>query len=349
MRGARWLARLGPLALGLLAIAFATFQERNETARRTREEAAAGAARRAERRPVFARSVFGTVLDLCRADWRDELSLYHEPSALAWTRRGLDGYFLEGDDLRSWRHVSCDEEGVRRGRRVVHPFLASLVEATAEAANLSAVPEEEAWSLALARLSTAPEEPLELAIEVVRHPFSGEVLVRRWRGVEGVRPSLEPAGTPPFPLLVAEPAFPFAPGAQPPPLRPLARHDWLAETDAAFAVVEKALPAGARIVELTIQQDAIDVSVESPTPAFDDDPPAPYGDLGFDEYGIADSSWWYPRTDPGFGCRTGKLLAEVRAAYDAARRRTPGTVYRAWYSCSPAYSDGSRGAWHLVD
>lgn len=323
--------------------------QREETARRVREEEAAQAAQRAERRPVFERGDFAAILDLCRADWRYHLSFHHEPSALAWSRRSLDAYFLEGADLRSWRQVRCDEEGVHRGPRMTHPFLATLAEATAEAGTTSAEPAEEAWQRALARLAAAPRDPLELAVEVVRHPFTGEVIVRRWRGVEGgARPSVEPAGAAPFPLLVADPGFPMASGTAAPPLRPLPRHDWLAETDAAFAVVEKALPAGAGIVELTFERDTIDVSVESPTPAFDGDPPAPYGDMGFDEYGIAEMGWWYPRNSPGFGCRMGAPLAEVRAAYDLARRRLPGAIHRAWYSCSPAYSNGRRGVWHLV-
>ena len=44
----------------------------------------------------------------------------------------------------------------------------------------------------------------------------------------------------------------------------------------------------------------------------------PFGDRSFDEYGVADMDWWYPRDDPGFGCRTGQPLAVVRAAFDAA-------------------------------
>ncbi len=350
----RW--RAGRLVLlALLVVVLAGFavlivQDHRDVARRAREEEALQSALRAERQQVFARGWFDPVLELCRAGWRDALSFHHEPSALAWTRRSLDGYFLDGNDVRSWRQLRCDADGVRRGPRVAHPLLTPLAEATPEAGSESAAADEEAWQLALRQLSTAPRGAQEHGVEVARHPLTGAVLVRRWRGVEGgAVAALEPAGASPFPLLIAEPEFPMAPGAAPPPLRPLARYDWLAQPDAAFDLVERSLPAGARIVELTLSADEIDLSVESPTPAFDGDPPAPYGDMELDEYGIADSSWWYPRTDPGFGCRTGAPLAAVRAAYARARRRTPGTIYRAWYSCSPAYSNGSRGAWHLVD
>ncbi|HEX9669538.1 MAG TPA: hypothetical protein VGC93_08650 [Thermoanaerobaculia bacterium] len=345
--------RLGPLVLPALVLAgVAVFvrQERDENARRAQEDAAEEAAQRAERLQVFARGSFDPVLELCRAGWRDELNVHHEPSALAWTRRSLDGYFLDGTDLRSWRQLRCDANGVRRGPRVAHPLLTPLAEATPETGSESAAADDEAWRLALERLSAAPRDPRELGVELARHPLTGAVISRRWRGVEGgAGASLEPAGTPPFALLIAEPDFPFAPGAAPPPLRSLPRVRWLEQPDAAFDVVERALPAGARIVELTFGEDEIDLTVESPTPAFDGDPPAPYGDMGFDEYGIAEMSWWYPRTEPGFGCPTGESLADVRAGYAAARARVRGPLIRAWYSCSPAYSDGRRGVWHLVD
>jgi hypothetical protein len=86
-----------------------------------------------------------------------------------------------------------------------------------------------------------------------------------------------------------------------------------------------------------------------PTPAFDGDPPAPYGDKTFDEYGVADADWWYPRTEPGFGCATGLPLAGLRAAFAEAQARLASqSLARAWYSCSPAYSDGRKGVFHLV-
>jgi hypothetical protein len=84
-------------------------------------------------------------------------------------------------------------------------------------------------------------------------------------------------------MLVAAPGFPLAAGAAPPTLRPLPRYRWLAQADTAFTTVEEALPAGAGIVELALSEDEIEVSIEWPTPAFDGDPPARYGDKTFDE------------------------------------------------------------------
>ena len=98
----RW--RAGKLALlafpAVILAGFAALivQDHRAVARRAGEEEALQSALRAERRQVFARGWLDPVLELCRAGWRDELSFHHEPSALAWTRRSLDGYFLEGDD-----------------------------------------------------------------------------------------------------------------------------------------------------------------------------------------------------------------------------------------------------------
>ena len=98
-----------------------------------------------------------------------------------------------------------------------------------------------------------------------------------------------------------------------------------------------------------LDESELDVSIEWPTPAFDGDPPAPYGDKTFDDYGVAGMDYWYPREIPGFGCPTGASLDHVRTAYAQARAKVSGqALIRAWYSCSPAYSDGRNGVWNLV-
>jgi hypothetical protein len=71
-------------------------------------------------------------------------------------------------------------------------------------------------------------------------------------------------------------------------------------------VIGRALPPGARVAEITLTDDEIALRVESPTPAVDGRPPLPYGDETFDEYGIAQTDWWYPREDPGLGYRQGQ-------------------------------------------
>ena len=127
------------------------------------------------------------------------------------------------------------------------------------------------------------------------------------------------------------------------------RKRWIAQEGEAFALVAKELPKGARIAELTLAEDEIDVQIEWKTPAFDGKPPAPYGDKTFDEYGIASLDWWYPRESPGFGCPVGVPLADVITSFGVAKAQRGGSpIERAWYSCSPAYSNGRTGTWHLV-
>jgi hypothetical protein len=203
--------------------------------------------------------------------------------------------------------------------------------------------------LALDELSSRSFAPEELAVEFLADPLTGAVLSRRWRaGESGAQAILEPPNATPFDFLVASPRFRPNDDAAPPPLRPLPRHHWLAQVDAAFRLIERALPAGARIAELTLGEDKIELTIESPTPAFDGKPPAPYGDKTFDEYGAAEMDWWYPREIPGFGCASGQPLARVRGAFIADRARFGAQpLAQAWYSCSPAFSDGRNGVWHL--
>jgi hypothetical protein len=344
-----WKVLLLPLLLIGAGSGVAFFAQR-ENQRLWREREATERAERETRRRQLERAGFDETLALCAAGWRDQLGFHHQPSALAWTRRGLDGYFVAGTHLRSLRQLRCDERGVRRGPRVAHPLLAESAEATPEAGLDPDSDGGAAWHLALGRLAEASRDADELGVELIGHPLTGAVLMRRWRGAEGgATPQLEPPDAPPFALLIADAGFPFAPGAAPPALQPLTRSNWLAQPEAAFDVVARALPRGARVAELTLDADAITLSIEHPTPAFDGNPPAPYGDLEFDEYGVAERDWFYPRTDPGFGCRQGIPLAELRERYFVATRSVYGTLHRAWYSCSPAYSNGRRGTWHLVD
>jgi hypothetical protein len=127
------------------------------------------------------------------------------------------------------------------------------------------------------------------------------------------------------------------------------RFHWTAQSDAAFAVIARGLPPGAGVSEITLDPDKIEVQVAHPTPAFDGRPPAPFGDMEWDEYGVADRDWWYPREIAGFGCERGRPLAALHADFAAAWSRMGSPpLARAWYSCSPAYSNGHDGTWHLL-
>lgn len=346
LRGLKLLPSLVPFIL-IGVVAFTLYRQDRESTERWREERRAQAAAAADRRQRFAAGDLAETLRICRLAWVEELSAYSDPAALAWTRNGLDGYFYSGVDAASWLRLRCDADGVRADQRFERPFIDQM---PAEARPAVEATTEGAFQRALGRLVETPLAAGELAVELTTDPVTGAALVRRWRGVEaGARPVLEPPEATPFPMLVAEPSFPLAPGTAPPPLTPLPRYRWADDSDRAFEVIARALPRGATIVELTLTDDAIEVSIDHPTPAFDGAPPLPYGDLDFDPYGVADRDWWYPREIPGFGCPHGRPLAEVAASLATAKAKAgKPPLARAWYTCSPTYSNGTDGVWNLL-
>jgi hypothetical protein len=347
----RWLRRQIPglavvVVIGSLALA-ASLATRHYERIAAEQDARNEAARIASRRQVFDRGTLVETLRFCRDGWREQFGFHHEPVALAWTPRRVDGYFTAGHDDHTLRQVRCDERGVERGPRVTHPLQAFLpAEAPAES---EAKDEGAAWGLAMARL---PERfaPDELAHEVIRHPITDQVFVRRWeKGAEGATASTDPPDAPRFPMLVAAPGFPPASHPSLAALSVVPRFDWAAQPDAAFAVIARGLPPGAGLSEITLDPDEIEVQIAHATKAFDGKPPAPFGEMEWDEFGVADRDWWYPYEIAGFGCETGRPLAGVQADFAAAWSRMGSPpLARAWYSCSPAYSNGHDGAWYLL-
>jgi hypothetical protein len=328
------------LASGLAVV---VRRDRMEAERSLEAEAAGVATRRA----VFARGFLDETLSMCRAGWREELDLHHEPVALAWTRTGVDGFFLEGTDGGSLRQVRCDARGVRRGPRFVHPLHGLL---PAESPGPPAGQEDDAaWHRAVGDAPRTFADG-EVAFEILRHPVTGQTFARRWReGAAGAFATVEPTDAPAFPLLVPAAAFTPAPGQAARVLEPLARRYWLSRPEAAFALLARELPDGAVVSELTIDEDRIEARVAHPTKAFAGRPSAPFGDREWDEYGIASLASWYPRETAGFGCPDGRPLAAVRFAFaEATSRRGGAALARAWYSCSPAYSNGRDGVWRLL-
>ena len=342
-KGSLWGTFLTLLAVGVMgAFIYDTVRRDNEQARQQHQ---ADLAAQAARGAVLARGDFAEMLALCREGWKG-VSFHSDPVALAWTRQGVDAYFLQGTDATSLRQVRCDAQGVTSGPRVEHPLQEKLpAEATIEQG-------EQFWSdwlAAIARQSAQKFQPGDVAFELLLHPFTGVALTRRWLGgPEGATATVDPADAAPFAFLPASGAFPIV-GKAPAALKPLPRKRWIAQEGEAFALLARQLPKGARISELTIDEDEIDVQIEWKTPAFDGKPPVPYGDKSFDEYGLADTDWWYPREIPGFGCPVGAPLAELITSFGVAKAQRGGRpIERAWYSCSPAYSNGRTGTWNLV-
>jgi hypothetical protein len=242
--------------------------------------------------------------------------------------------------------VHCNANGVSKGPRVNHPLYAEL---PAEAPAKSEKEQSEVeWRQAVEQASSRSFEASDVAYELVRHPLTGRAVSRRWRSAEGgAVATVEPKDAPAFALLAAPSLVQPAAGSAPPPPEALKGHLWTVETEAAFAFLEKVMPKGSTVSELRFEKDEIELRIQHPTPAFDGAAPSPYGDKTFDEYGVPETDWWYPRTDSGFGCAAGRPLQDVHAKFIAAQS-TKGRLDSAWYSCSTAYSNGRSGEWHLV-
>jgi hypothetical protein len=337
---------LGVVGAAMVVAGVAFFIQR-ESAREAAQYQEQHEGLRSSRANVFAAGHLALMLSLCREGWEAQAQLHHDPVAIAWTRRGVDAYFFDGTDSSSLRQVRCDAEGVSRGPRVDHPLAAQLPAESAAERDDRAQGE---WPAALAHFSSQHFESDDLAFELVRHPATGLPISRRWRsGPERASAVLQPADAPSFAFLPSVRDFTPFPDSAAPSLRVLPRKRWLGDAASAFALLSKELPKGARVSELTLDDDKIDVQIEWPTPAFDGKPLAPYGDKAFDEYGVADTGWWYPREIPGFGCSTGRPLESVRTAFVEARAGFGSQpLSRAWFSCSTAYSNGRDGVWNLV-
>lgn len=338
----QWIGVL--IGVGVLAVVIV--RDRMESAEYLSVTAAEEARQVAERTRLFRQGTLAEILDSCRSGWRDSLNYYHEPSALAFTRNRIDGYYLDGADARTWRRLECNAHGMKRGPRVERPFLDAL---PPESPDPGWTAWGEAWHIALSQIGTERLTDDELGLEVLIHPATLAVIIRRWRGLEGgAKAYVEPPDTPRFTRLIGAKEFRYATGEAPPAIKELQTHNWRQDPDAAFALLAENLPDGALVAELEIADDKIEIRIEWPTPAFDGDPPAPYGDMDFDEYGVANSTYWYPRTDPGLGCREGRHLDAVHADLVQAMSKARARPFQMmWFSCSSAYSDGVHGVWNL--
>jgi hypothetical protein len=341
-RGSWW--SVLPTVISIAVVGGFVYKMVQQDNERVREQQQANQAEQNAREAVFGRGDLAETLALCREGWKNA-SFYQDPIAIAWTRRGIDAYFWQGTDGTSVRQVRCDGQGVRLGPRVDHPLQEKL---PAEAVKEVDERVGAAWSAAISRAAARKFGPGDVAFELLLHPFTGAVLSRRWSGgPEGATATLDPKDAPPFAFLPAE-AFP-AVGKAPVAIRPRERRRWLAQDGAAFSLLWKELPKGARVSELTLDEDKIDVTIAWQTPAFDGKPPVPYGQKTFDEYGVADAGFWYPREIPGFGCAKGEPLSDVITAFGIAKaQRGSMALTGAWYSCSTAYSNGRSGVWHLT-
>lgn len=275
----------------------------------------------------------------CRtlAQWQD----WRLPDALAWSRERLDWYVTQGVDAHSLRHYACDGDQVTVGQRYQRPLAHRLPAATDAPRDLS-----RAINL-FDRYTDLPSHNW-IALEVAVDPqdaVNGALFERVW--VNDRQPETpRSAGLHEFPTLFSQrPAA--VTNTSWPALAPLSgATDWLKQPMQVMALLANHLPSDARISEIDVRGASVKVTIAGAIKNFDGKPPAPFGDATFDEYGIRDSTWWYPR-DIG-GCVPGYPLSEVSARLEKHHHLNNPRVFNAAFSCRQAAGSLARqGEWAL--
>jgi len=293
--------------------------DRLEREVRTREANALETARVSEYNAVFMLNDPAKALQFCREKWDAEagVPLYQAPLALDWSRTALAGYFLDGTDAQTLREFRCSvREGSVRGLRVERPFRQDLPPpGTPEPEDASRDP----IALALLKLPPAPDR---VALEILVHPADQQPVVHEWRGERQLPPNM---------LLRRLARFPA--------------RNWIHEPLAALNHLATVLPADVKVASITIREASIDVTISGPVDAFDGDPPTPFGDMSYDDNGVAESTRFYPRETSHGSCSSGRAIQEIsadfRSRFDQAR---VGEYLWFGYGCA----EGSNaGEWRL--
>lgn len=268
------------------------------------------------------------------------------PLALAWQPERLDWYVRDGDDEASMRHFSCDGAAVtegRRFRRVLHERVPVTAEEAASANTRNLLRDINL----LRRYAAEPAPPDIVALEAVvdpADPAAGPVFERRWPAA-GAAP-VTSAGAPPFGLLWPQaPAGLATAGLE--ALQPLQPINWLQQPDAVFVLLADHVPAGHGIAAMSFDDKQISVYISGPVKGFEGRGPSPYGSASFDEYGIRDGNWWYPRDSATDPCSQGRSVAEVKALYRQATHHGRPDVYSAAFGCNARPDPGGKAAWVL--
>lgn len=263
------------------------------------------------------------------------------PLALAWQPGRLDWYVLEGTDGASMRHFSCTGSDFERGARYERVLRERDPPPQSEARNLLR-------DLNLfAHYAQSPPDTGTVALEAAQDPQDPQgpaPIERRW-SLDGHAVSAGPAAAD-FALLFSQ--RPPVPASTPyPALKRLTPTDWLKQPEAVFALLGDHVPPEARVARLSIGSDRIDLTIRASVPNLDGKPPARFGDATFDEYGVRDADWWYPRDDPSQACAVGHTLAEVRALYFQHRHVGHADLLAARYGCTGQAPVPAQGSWTL--
>jgi hypothetical protein len=263
------------------------------------------------------------------------------PLALAWQPGRLDWYVQDGVDLDSMRHFHCDGQTMTRGARYRRILAERLPPASDEPRSLL-----RDLNLFKHYAQAANDNSELLALEAAQDPqdpTQPQPIERRWTAAGPQTSGPAPAD---FASLL-QPGLPAAAAAAsaPPPLARLEPRNWLRRPQEAFALLGDHVPPEARVAAIDLREGSITLTILGRIPNFDGKPPAPYGDASFDEYGVRDASWWYPRDDGTRRCTAGRPLDEVRALYLQHPSAADPAVWSAEYGCDE-HSDGL-GRWTL--
>ncbi len=257
------------------------------------------------------------------------------PLAFAWQPQTLDWYVLEGADNAAMRHYACDGVNITKGKRYARVMLKRVA---LDGTRPSAGMEQNLFD----RYAGFSEVDVQ-ALEVTEDPQTRSVVERRW--LASGKAQLSDALANELPVLLGH--VPAGLVVAPYPLlTPQVPSDWNEQPDAVFALLGQYVQPGQRIGQLYFAQEEIRITVLGPVGAAAQ-PAAPFAELRFDAYGVADQDAWVPTLPEPNTCLQGRSLSELKALLALASR--PQNMLYAWFDCDPTRAHGNVGEWYLRD
>ncbi len=312
-----WLRHLPYGIVLLLIVAFGVWRSQVENQEQAKQQARHEQEKQ-QARMDFQGMTMGQTIAHCRA-LMSGYAQHQLPLALAWSPGRLEWYVPSGVDNTSMRHQSCTSEGIRGGWRYPRAAISPALNAV---------------DVNLFTYYASFADEGTVALEAAIDPATQTRLERRWSHA-GAGTASPPAVA--LPLLLHQPA-PHLAVKNVPANPPLAgATDWLKQPTQVLDVLARHLPPDARISEIDVREGSIKLTIVGPVKNFDNKPPASFGDASFDEYGIRDADWWYPR-DSG-SCSPGYSLSQVSALLAQATNLNDPRVWNAWFGCNRGKGD----------
>ncbi len=264
----------------------------------------------------------------CRALWAQQAEL--APLAIAWQPQQLDWYVLAWPDTASMVRITCNGQGMGGGERFVRAPAGSLTQKEMQTRNLFDY---------YTQLPDTGVAALE-AVHDPQAPASAAPIERRW-AADG-RLLTAQSSRAQFPLLFARP--PKLDPSEYPALVQLKPHRWLEQPDAVFAVLERHLPAGVRVAEVSFNNDSINVTIHGSFSVSQGLPNLPFGDVRYDAYGVPNFDTFYPSATSTGGCTPGRSLADIKALFAERTNAKHRELIAFTFSCTSPRAP--TGRWH---